>query len=403
MLSAPSAEFESGCGGSNCGRALCNGAATIATSRKRYRKVIRRLLRDPEGLSSNPSHLQFRDAHIVSFMQFKWISSEEPAAAASAKEVAAEADDTLLDAYSAALVRAVEAASPAVLHVRADFPGQKGQLVASGSGSGFVLSPDGFVLTNSHVVHGAARILAQTVDGRSLKADLVGDDPDSDLAVLRIDAPGLRNIRFADSGRVRVGQIAVAIGNPLGYENTVTAGIVSALGRTFPSRTGRLIDNVIQTDAALNPGNSGGPLVNSRGEVIGVNTAIIAAAQGICFAIGSKTAEFVASWLIKDGRIRRGHLGIAGQDSAIYEPLARRHKLTQRTGVRVHEVVEGSPAEEAGVRPGDLLIWFNHDTVASVHDLQRLLVGEGIERRARLTVLRDGGLEHLWVTPRERS
>ena len=152
-----------------------------------------------------------------------------------------------------------------------------------------------------------------------------------------------------------------------------------------------------------NPGNSGGPLVNSRGEVIGVNTAIIAAAQGICFAIGSKTAEFVASWLIKDGRIRRGHLGIAGQDSAIYEPLARRHKLTQRTGVRVHEVVGGSPAEEAGVRSGDMIIWFNHDTVASVHDLHRLLVGEGIERRARLTVLRDGRLEHLWVTPRERS
>ena len=403
MLSAPSAEFESGCGGSNCGKALCNDAAIIAASRKRYRNVIRRLLRDPERLSSKPSDLQFVNGHIVSFMQFKWISSEEPAAAASAKEVAAEADDTLLDAYSAALVRAVEAASPAVVHVRADFPGQKGQFVASGSGSGFVLSPDGFVLTNSHVVHGATRILVQTADGRPLKADLVGDDPDSDLAVLRIDAPGLHNIRFADSGRVRVGQIAVAIGNPLGYENTVTAGIVSALGRTFPSRTGRLIDNVIQTDAALNPGNSGGPLVNSRGEVIGVNTAIIAAAQGICFAIGSKTAEFVASWLIKDGRIRRGHLGIAGQDSAIYEPLARRHKLTQRTGVRVHEVVEGSPAEEAGVRSGDLVIWLNHDTVASVHDLQRLLVGEGIERRARLTVLRDGRLEHLWVTPRERN
>ena len=266
-----------------------------------------------------------------------------------------------------------------------------------------MLSPDGLVLTNSHVVHGATRIVAQTADGRPLKADLVGDDPDSDLAVLRIDAPGLRNVRFADSGQVRVGQIAVAIGNPFGYDNTVTAGIVSALGRTFPSRTGRLIDNVIQTDAALNPGNSGGPLVNSRGEVIGVNTAIIAAAQGICFAIGSKTAEFVASWLIKEGRIRRGHLGIAGQDSAIYEPLARRLKLTQRTGVRVHEVVAGSPAEEAGVRPGDMIIWFNHDTVASVHDLHRLLVGEEVERRSRLTVLRDGRLEHLWITPRERS
>jgi S1-C subfamily serine protease len=353
--------------------------------------------------------LQFCLGPLLSFMQLKWISDGEPAAADSSQTADAsqapssQPDDALLDAYSAALIRAVEIASPAVVHVRAQFPGQKGHMVTAGSGSGFVLSPDGFVLTNSHVVHGSTSILVQTPDGRPLKAELVGDDPDSDLAVLRVDAPSLRNVRFADSGRVRVGQIAVAIGNPLGYENTVTAGIVSALGRTFPSRTGHLIDNVIQTDAALNPGNSGGPLVNTRGEVIGVNTAIIAAAQGICFAIGSKTAEFVASWLIKEGRIRRGHLGIAGQDSAIFEPLARRHKLTQRTGVRVHEVVPGSPAEQAGVRPGDMIIWFNHDTISGVHDLHRLLVGEGIERRSRLSVLRDGRLEHLWVTPRERK
>ena len=337
-------------------------------------------------------------------MRIKWINDEERTGTTPPSEpLTTEADDKLLDAYSAALIRAVETASPAVLHVQAQFPGQKGRMLTSGSGSGFVLSPDGFVLTNSHVVHGATTLLAQTADGRVLKANLVGDDPDSDLAVLRIDAPGLRSVRFADAGRVRVGQIAIAIGNPLGYENTVTAGIVSALGRTFPSRTGRLIDNVIQTDAALNPGNSGGPLVNTWGEVIGVNTAIIAAAQGICFAIGSKTAEFVASWLIKDGRIRRGHLGIAGQDSSIYEPLARRHKLTQRTGVRVHEVVPKSPAEEAGVRPGDIIIWFDHDTVTGVHDLHRLLVGEGIERRARLTVLRDDRLEHLWLIPREKQ
>jgi S1-C subfamily serine protease len=336
-------------------------------------------------------------------MQLEWTSDRESDAAASAEQIDRPADDVLLDAYSAAVVRAVEVASPSVVHVRAEFPASRGHVQTSGSGSGFVLSPDGFVLTNSHVVHGATRIVAQTVDGRALQADLVGDDPDTDLAVLRIDAPGLRNIQFANSAQVRVGQIAVAIGNPFGYDNTVTAGIVSALGRTFPSRTGRLIDNVIQTDAALNPGNSGGPLVNSRGEVIGVNTAIIAAAQGICFAIGSKTAEFVASWLIKEGRIRRGHLGIAGQDTAIYEPLARRLKLTQRTGVRVHEVVAGSPAAAAGVRPGDLIIWFNHDIVSSVHDLHRLLIGDEVERRSRLSVLRDGRLEHLWITPRERS
>jgi S1-C subfamily serine protease len=336
-------------------------------------------------------------------MQFKWINDRESGTAASVQQRAAPADEGLLDAYSTAVVRAVESASPAVVHVHGEFPGNRGHVATSGSGSGFVLSPDGLVLTNSHVVHGATRIFAQTADGRPLKADLVGDDPDTDLAVLRIDAAGLRNVRFANADLVRVGQIAVAIGNPFGYDNTVTAGIVSALGRTFPSRTGRLIDNVIQTDAALNPGNSGGPLVNSLGEVIGVNTAIIAAAQGICFAIGSKTAEFVASWLIKEGRIRRGHLGIAGQDSAIYEPLARKLKLTQRTGVRVHEVVAGSPAQQAGVRPGDMIIWFNHDTVASVHDLHRLLIGDEIERRSRLTILRDGRLEHLWVTPRERS
>jgi S1-C subfamily serine protease len=347
--------------------------------------------------------LQFLGGGILSLMQLEWINDGENKGTAAAQPVDRLIDDVLLDAYSTAVVRAVEAASPAVVHVRAEFPGNRGHVATSGSGSGFVLSPDGFVLTNSHVVHGATRILAQTADGRPLKAELVGDDPDTDLAVLRIDAPGLRNVGFANSAQVRVGQIALAIGNPFGYENTVTAGIVSALGRTFPSRTGRLIDNVIQTDAALNPGNSGGPLVNSLGEVIGVNTAIIAAAQGICFAIGSKTAEFVASWLIKEGRIRRGHLGIAGQDAAIYEPLARKLKLTQRTGVRVHEVVAGSPAAIAGVRPGDMIIWFNHDTVASVHDLHRLLVGDEIERRARLSILRDGRLEHLWVTPKERT
>jgi S1-C subfamily serine protease len=351
----------------------------------------------------SPDELQFFVVRLVSLMQLEWISDGESGTAAPARQLDEPNDGTLLDAYSTAVVRAVETASPSVVHVRAEFPGNRGRDATSGSGSGFVLSPDGFVLTNSHVVHEATRILAQTADGRPLRADLVGDDPDSDLAVLRIDGPGLRNVRFANSDQVRVGQIAVAIGNPFGYENTVTAGIVSALGRTFPSRTGRLIDNVIQTDAALNPGNSGGPLVNRTGEVIGVNTAVIAAAQGICFAIGSKTAEFVASWLIKEGRIRRGHLGIAGQDAAIYEPLARRLKLTQRTGVRVHEVVAGSPAHEAGVRPGDMVIWFNHDTVASVHDLHRLLIGDEIERRSRLTVLRDGRLEHLWVTPRERN
>jgi S1-C subfamily serine protease len=329
-------------------------------------------------------------------MKISWISDATDAGVVRGENPSPPADEELLDAYSSAVIRAVETAGPAVVHVQAEFAGP------SGSGSGFVLSPDGFVMTNSHVVHNAKRIVVQTIDGRRVPAQLVGDDPDTDLAVLRIDAPGLRHVRFAGTQNVRVGQIAVAIGNPLGFENTVTAGIVSALGRTFPSKTGRLIDNVIQTDAPLNPGNSGGPLVNTRGEVIGVNTAVIATAQGICFAIGSKTAEFVASWLIKDGRIRRGHIGVAGQDAIIFEPLARRHKLAQKTGVRVHEVVAGSPAAEAGIKPGDLILWFNHEIVSSVHDLHRLLVGNEIEVKSRLSILREGQIEHLWITPRER-
>lgn len=332
-------------------------------------------------------------------MSIEWINDRGAADAESVSSgLPPSEDEQLLDAYSTAVVRSASAAGPAVVHVRAEFSGAS----PAGSGSGFILSPDGFVMTNSHVVHNAKALTVQTVDGRRAKADLVGDDPDSDLAILRIDLPELRHVRFAGGHHVRVGQIAVAIGNPLGFDNTVTAGIVSALGRTFPSKTGRLIDNVIQTDAPLNPGNSGGPLVDTHGRVIGVNTAIIAAAQGICFAIGSKTAEFVATWLIKDGRIRRGHLGVAGQDALIYEPLARRHKLNQKTGVRVHEVMADSPAADGGVRPGDLLLWFNHAQITSVHDLHRLLIGSEVERRARLTILRDGRLEHLWITPRER-
>lgn len=302
-------------------------------------------------------------------------------------------DAELLDAYSGA----VERAGPSVVHVKAR-SGARG-----GSGSGFLISPDGFVVTNSHVVQGADRWTVQTDDGRETRADLVGDDPDTDLAVLRINLPDLRHIAFAEPGRVRVGQMAIAIGNPLGFDHTVTAGIVSALGRSFPSRNGRLIDNVIQTDAPLNPGNSGGPLVNSRGEVIGVNTAMIAAAQGICFAIGSRTAEFIASWLIRDGRIRRGHLGVAAQQATIHERVVRHHRLPQRSGALVLEVAPGSAAAEAGVQRNDIIVWFNHEEVRTTHDLHRLLVGEHLERRARLTVLRRNELIHLWITPRERE
>ena len=307
-------------------------------------------------------------------------------------------DAGLLDAYSHALIETVQKAGPAVVHIAAQ--NDKGR---GGAGSGFLISPDGFVMTNSHVVHGATKLTVQTSDGRVSRADIVGDDPDTDLAVIRIDLPGLPYIGFADSGDVRVGQVAIAIGNPLGFDNTVTAGIVSALGRTFPSSTGRLIDNILQTDAALNPGNSGGPLLDTRGHVIGVNTAIIAAAQGICFAIGSKTAEFIASWLIKEGHIRRAYIGVAGQDAPIHERVARFHQLRQRSGILVHTVEKGSAAAEAGVEPNDLLIWLDNEELRSVHELHRLLVLREPNRRSRLTVLRQHQLLHLWITPRERA
>jgi S1-C subfamily serine protease len=306
-------------------------------------------------------------------------------------------DNDLLESYSNAVIGTVRRAGPAVVHIAVEKDKGRG-----GAGSGFLISPDGLLVTNSHVVHGATKLSVQTSDGRVSRADLVGDDPDTDLAVARIDLPGLPHIGFADSGEVRVGQIAVAIGNPFGFDNTVTAGIVSALGRTFPSSTGRLIDNVLQTDAALNPGNSGGPLLDTRGRVIGVNTAIIAAAQGICFAIGSKTAEFIASWLIKEGHIRRAHIGVAGQDASIHERVARFHQLRQRSGILVHTVEPGSAAAEAGVQTNDLLIWLDSDELRSVHELHRLLVLREPDRRSRLTVLRQHQLVHLWITPREK-
>jgi S1-C subfamily serine protease len=316
---------------------------------------------------------------------------------ASASPQPAPDDAGLLESYSNAVIGTVRRAGPAVVHIAVEK--DKGH---GGAGSGFLISPDGLLVTNSHVVHGATKLHVQTSDGRLTRADLVGDDPDTDLAVARIDLPGLPHVGFADSSEVRVGQIAVAIGNPFGFDNTVTAGIVSALGRTFPSCTGRLIDNVLQTDAALNPGNSGGPLLDTRGRVIGVNTAIIAAAQGICFAIGSKTAEFIASWLIKEGHIRRAHIGVAGQDASIHERVARFHQLRQRSGVLVHTVEPGSAAAEAGVQPNDLLIWLDSEELRSVHELHRLLVLREPDRRSRLTVLRQHQLVHLWITPREK-
>src|ERR1041385_6720859 len=267
-------------------------------------------------------------------------------------------DDALLDAYSQAVTRSVELVAQSVVRIEVTKAQQtpRGPREGAGSGSGFIISPDGLVLTNSHVVHGAAKIEVVLSDGRRPDAVLLGEDPDSDLAVLRVYAPNLVPLKFADSSRLRVGQLAIAIGNPYGFEATVTAGVVSALGRSLRSQTGRLMDDIIQTDAALNPGNSGGPLVNSLGEVIGVNTAMILPAQGICFAIASNTAQLITGWLVKEGRVRRSYVGIAGQTTPIHARLRRYYQLKQDRGVLVVGVEPGSPARLSGLREGDIIV-----------------------------------------------
>jgi S1-C subfamily serine protease len=311
----------------------------------------------------------------------------------------AAADEALLDAYSQAVVGAAQAVGPSVVNI--EVRRRDGQ--RQGSGSGFIITPDGFVLTNSHVVHGAARLEVVLADGRRPDAHVVGDDPDTDLAVVRVYAPQLRPVRLGESTRTRVGQVAIAIGNPYGFQCTVTAGVVSALGRSFRASTGRLIDDIIQTDAALNPGNSGGPLVNSRGEVIGVNTAVILPAQGICFAIGIDTAKHVAGWLIKEGKIRRSYIGVGGQNVPLHRRLVRHHQLPAPSGVLVIAVAEDGPAVRAGLREGDVMVAFNDHPVASIDALHKLLTGELIGAAARLTVLRGTDKLILAVTPGESN
>jgi S1-C subfamily serine protease len=313
-----------------------------------------------------------------------------------------EGDAELLDTYSHAVTGAVEAIRPSVVHVQVEGRrGSPGGQALRGGGSGFVLTPDGLLVTNSHVVHGAARIEVSAPDGGRREASLVGDDPDTDLAILKIDAPELRAAQLGDSKRVRPGQLAIAVGSPFGFESTVTAGIVSACGRSMRSTSGRLIDKVIQTDAALNPGNSGGPLVNSRGEVIGVNTAIIAAAQGLCFAIEIDLVKSVAGQLIKEGRIRRSRLGVGGQGAPIHRAIARHHGLTQPTGVLVLAVEHESPAERAGIAEGDLIVGFAGTPVTSVDDLHRLLTSERSGIPSVLRILRRTDLLELDVRPEE--
>jgi S1-C subfamily serine protease len=279
---------------------------------------------------------------------------------------------------------------------------EKGQGSESGgSGSGFVIAPDGFILTNSHVVHGADKLEVTLADGQVYAGELVGEDPDSDLAVIRINASQVAHARLGNSKSIRVGQIAVAIGSPYGFQQTVTAGVVSALGRSMRSQSGRLIDNVIQTDAALNPGNSGGPLVNSRGEVIGVNTAVILPAQGICFAIASKTAEFVAAWLIKEGRIRRSWIGVVGQNVPIHRRVVRFHHLSVDHGVLVAGMEPGSPASRAGLREGDVIVAFADEPVSGIDELHRHLVAGVIGLPTMITIIRHTEKLEVKVTPEE--
>jgi S1-C subfamily serine protease len=314
----------------------------------------------------------------------------------AANEDHPETDGSLLDAYSNAVSGAVTAAHPAVVHIEV-----RGNNAPGGTGSGFFISPDGYLLTNSHVVHGASEMRVFLADGRRLSADLIGDDPDSDLAVLRVSADDLAHLSLADSNTVRLGQIAIAIGSPMGFQQTVTAGIVSGLGRSLRGASGRLIDNVIQTDAALNPGNSGGPLVNTRAEVIGVNTAIIRPAQGICFAIASNTVRWVAAWLIKEGRIRRSFIGVAGQTVPLVRKLIHYHKLTQETGVLVAGFEPDSPAARAGLLEGDVLLALDGIATPAVDSLHKLLTGDRIGERAIVTFLRGVELRRHAIIPLE--
>ena len=309
-------------------------------------------------------------------------------------------DAQLLDAYSTAVTSTVEAAGAAVVHLEVRTKRSQGES-PSGSGSGFFLSPDGYALTNSHVVHGASDLRVHLADGRRLRADLVGEDPHTDLAVVRVSSDPLPHLLLADSDRVRPGQIAIALGSPMGFQQTVTAGIVSGLGRSLRTQSGRTIDNIIQTDAALNPGNSGGPLVNTRAEVIGVNTAIIRPAQGICFAIASNLARWVAAWLIKDGRIRRSDLGVGGQTVPLLRAVARAYHLDQVTGVLVSHLTPGSPAAVAGLREGDIMVALHTHPVPTVTELHQLLTADYIDLPVTLTVVRHTERIVLPVRPAE--
>jgi S1-C subfamily serine protease len=310
-------------------------------------------------------------------------------------------DEELLDAYSHAIVSVVETVSPSVVHVRVR--GTRQGYGAQGSGSGTILSPDGIVLTNNHVVEGASAIELSLTDGRNVPARILGRDADTDIAVLRAEtADRLPAARLGNSKKVRPGQVAVAIGNPFGFESTVTAGIVSAVGRSLRAQNGRLIGDVIQTDAALNPGNSGGPLVNSRGEVIGVNTAVIMGAQGICFSVAANTAQHVLTQVLQHGRVRRAWLGIAGDQVRLPQRIKAATGLRQEAGVRVVEVQPASPAHSGRLEPGDVIVGVDREAVTGIDDIARVLDGTRIDKRVTMHILREGRLTTAEIVPTER-
>ena len=300
-------------------------------------------------------------------------------------------DSQLLDSYSQAVIAAVEQVGPSVVRVE----------IGRGGGSGVIFTPDGFILTNSHVVASPGEVRVVLPDGRSAAADRIGDDIETDLAVLRVGATALPWARLGDSKRTRVGQVAIAIGNPYGFHHSVTSGVVSAVGRSLRSRAGRLMDDIIQTDAALNPGNSGGPLVTTSGEVIGINTAVILPAQGLCFAIASNTVRFVASRLMRDGRIRRSYIGVAGQQTPIPRAIARASGTAAVSGVLVASIAKDGPAARAGVEEGDVIVQFAGTGVSGIDDLHRQLTDERIGQAVSVTVLRRGRRHMLTVTPGE--
>jgi S1-C subfamily serine protease len=307
-------------------------------------------------------------------------------------------DEQILDSYSKTVSGVVHEVAPSVVNIRVQHSGQAGP---AGSGSGFIIAPDGFILTNSHVVHGASKIDVTLADTRSASATLVGEDPDSDLAVIRINAPNLKHVRLGDSSKLSVGQIAIALGSPFGFQQTVTSGIVSALGRSMRSQSGRLMDDIIQTDAALNPGNSGGPLLNSRAEVIGVNTAIILPAQGICFAIASNSAQLVAGWLIADGRVRRSWIGVAGQTAPLHTRVIRYHRLPVTRGVLVLSVEPNGPAAAAGLQMGDVIVAFKGYAISGMDELQKRLIATEIGVASSLTFIRHTEKINTTIIPKE--